>query len=709
MTLPATSESCFEVQYLDNTSTWRTFGIALDLGTILRTRRFGPGPGQSVTAQHWRVVKTGTADLTGSVLALDGVAFWKETADLASAVKLYDFDFDALTQRYVLVSTPGNIEVYHGDVRQASIRTPWTAAEVSVVNKVQELDTFLGFHVATAPLQITRQGAHTEWDSRAAVFTNIPLFDYDGTRAGGVNEVQQIEFDSFVGGETFNITLEQFVTDPIVYSGVAGTMAANLTAALEALQNVGAGGVTVTNTATDTYSVEFIAQNRAEDIGQMVPENIHTTAGGVFAATLTQGVEGGEALWSALRGYPGCGCFYQQRLYMGGFASRPQTVVGSVIGDFFNYNQKGEPSDIAVNEDLDTDEAVIIYGMFPGRHLQVFTSAAEFFFPIEPITAPAQIKRTTGRGARQGVPQGFMDGATIFVSRTGGGLVKFALDIYQQTYSAPWLNVMAPDLTTGVVDMAFRRALNPKQTDQALLVRGDGLMAVMMSLLDQNVIGFTRWTAGVAYPGAYLAACGDIAGDMHVAVRRELPAGTEIFLEAVDPAAYTDHQVLQLAGEDPITSLTLPAHMEGSTVSVMIDGLDAGDFTVTDGAAALPFAALRQATAGYLFVPTVTSLPLTMEEEEARTPVEVQMRTPRIAMLLGPTASALAGVAGDTLWKVPLKRRPNELLDGADPTPFSGWTSVSDIAGFNTTQQVTICAPRPGPFTLRQLAVTCIT
>jgi hypothetical protein len=699
-TLPATISQGLAVQYWDGLA-WQTFGTPGDLGTIKRTRRFGPGPRQAVVAQKWRVVRLGADDLTGGTITLDQIAFQTETGDL-SPVKLYNFDFDVDTQRYTLVATAGNIEVYHDDVRQASIPTPYTADQLLAVNKVQELDTFLGFHPEVPPLRITRQGANDQWDSRQAVFTNIPLFDYTGLKAGGVNEVQQITFDSYTAGDTFNITLEDFTTDPIAYSAVGATMAAQLTASLEALDNVGAGGVTVANTATDTYSVTFVGDNAAEDVGQMVPETIHSTSGGVFAATLTQGLPGGEAIISATRGWPACGAFYQQRLYMAGLASQPQTILGSVIGDFFNFDTKGRPTAAALNETLDTDEAVIIQAVYPGRHLQVFTTAAEFYFPTEPIVPPAGIKQTTRRGIQPSTPLGFMDGATVFVTRGGGGLCKFAYDVYQQSYTAPWLNVLAPDLVSGVVDMAFRRALSPKETDQALLVRDDGLLAVMMALLDQNVVGFTRWST----KGLFLAAVADLAGERHLAVQRTFRGITEIYLERVDPDAYTDHETLVPVVGDPVESVALPTYLAGETMTVMIDGLDAGDYVVgADGTLDLPFAALRQVAAGCLFVPLAYTLPLATTQDP-RPPVERQMRTGEIAVLLGPTANLNVGPEGGRLWPVPLKRRPKALLDGADAaTPFQGWSAVKDIEGFADEECVVLTQLRPGPLSIRQLVV----
>lgn len=700
MTLPASSPGAIAVQYQDADGVWRTFGAAADLGTLLRTRRFGPGPRQGVTAQAWRVVKIGDADLTGATVKLDAIAFWRETAAL-SPVRLYAFDFDVDTQRYVLAATPGNIEVYRARQRVASIRTPYTDEQLRAVTKVQELDTFLAFHVDVKPLRITRQGSHTQWDSRSATFVTIPVYDYDGTRAGGVNEVQQLTFDSYANGDTFNISLEDFTSNTLVYSNVPLTMIATLTAGLEDMPNVGAGGVAVTALGADRFRVEFIAQNRAQDVAEMAPRSIVTTSGGVFAATLTQGVEGGEAVISDTRGWPACGAFYQQRLYLGGLRSRPSTLLGSRIGDFFNFDTKGRPTAAAIDVTLDTDEATVIRAIYPGRHLQVFTSSAEFFAPTEPIVAPPSIKQTTRRGVQPGTPQAFMDSATVFVTRGGDGLCQFQYSQEQNSYSADWMNLLAAPLVKGVVDMAFRRARSPKEADLALLTRDDGMIAAMMALVSQNVVGFSRWTTD----GTYLAACADLAGDFHVAVQRATATGPEIFLEAVDATAWLDSEVKALAPSTPIEEIVGLGHLEGRTVAVMIDGIDGGDEIVAGGRVPLKWPALREAVAGCLFVPRMITLPLAMETDP-RPGGERQMRTGQIAVRFGPSANLNAGIAGGKLWPFPMRRRPALADDAAALAPFTGWDRISDIPGFSEEEAVELAQLRPGPLDIRVLAVT---
>ena len=61
----------------------------------------------------------------------------------------------------------------------------------------------------------------------------------------GTNEVQTLTFGGTPTGGTFTLTFDGYTTAPISWSSTNATLVANIDAALEALPNIGAGGVTV--------------------------------------------------------------------------------------------------------------------------------------------------------------------------------------------------------------------------------------------------------------------------------------------------------------------------------------------------------------------------------------------------------------------------------------------------------------------------------
>jgi hypothetical protein len=90
---------------------------------------------------------------------------------------------------------------------------------------------------------------------------------------------------------------------------------------------------------------------------------------------------GYEDSWSSTRGYPRSVTFHEGRLYFGGTKSRPSTLFGSRVADFFDFNPGQSLDDEGVEATLDTGTFNAIVDIFSGRNLQVFTTGAEFFVP----------------------------------------------------------------------------------------------------------------------------------------------------------------------------------------------------------------------------------------------------------------------------------------------------------------------------------------
>jgi hypothetical protein len=640
---------------------------------------------------------------------LDAVRFWKENAFL-SAVRVRDFSFDNKTQRYFHVHTYGNVEVYHAGARVASIPIPYDSAQTLAFTRTMKLDTVLLFHPLTPTVRITRQGAHDQWDARSLTYLSVPLFDYDGTKAGGVNEVQAIHFTSAVAGDTFEIVLEGQASSSVTYAGSNGTTAAAIQAALEGLGNVGAGNVTCANTGTDVFTVTFVGDTAAEDIGEMATKMLHTSAGSTYVATQVEGVEGGEDVISDARGWPSTGTFYQGRLYVGGLKSRPQTVLGSRITNSFQLKSQGSDTDI--NEDLDTNDTTTITQLFPGQHLQLFTSAAEFYFPNEPIVAPSAIKRATDRGIQPGVPPvrlpaGDGQTSTLFVVQGGGALAELLFDGFKANYTAQLISRLAthllanPDPITNaprnqIVDMGFRAALSPRDSDRALLIRDDGVAAVMHALREDDVTGFMRWTT----EGQFLSAAGDAAREEYVATLRN----GEVMLEKIDAAAILDCQVT-VAG--PTAGPISAPWLAGMTVTRYVDGRDAGD-VVADGAGNVPLAApaLRGVSVGVLFVPRLVSLPAVFQDDP-RQGLSIFGQLSILDVQVASTANLEGGQYGGDMFNFPLAAQEGLPADvGPGEQPFTGWTQLAGLGGVQNDTQWEIRQSRPGPMTILQVTST---
>lgn len=702
MAIPSTLNGAVALQYQNSVGNWVTVA-SCDLGSILRTRRLAVAPGQSIRATRWRIARIGNVDLGTAVFRIRAFAFQRETATL-SAHKRWSFDFDTGDQRYGLIATDGNIEVYRRGERVASIASPYIEGALKQVRTAQSLDTMLAFHADVAPYRIARQGSHGEWDSRPQPFENVPVFDYDGTRAGGINEVQQLSFTDFEPGETFNLTVENKTTSVIAYSGSMGALAAAVQSAMTALGNIGPGGVTVVSPSDKTLTVTYLNANRSDDVGELVAQVVSSVKGIVRTATVTQGKAGGEPVVSDGRGWPAAGLFYEGRLWLASPRSRPQTLIASRQGFPFDLNTEGGQPDKGIDVDLATDQSTRIIALFAGRQLQVFSQSAEFFCASQPITPPPAFPRTSSVGIQPETPLFEMDGGTLFIQAGGNAVSRYLYSDANQGYVVETLSSYAPHLTRGIVAGGMRRHRSTSEPNLAIWVRSDGTATAMTALLNQDVLGFTPWITD----GAFTEAGGELAGDLYVCTRRSSAQGERHRLEVLRDTHMLDASV-RVTGS--VTEVAGLGHLEGRTCVAYIDGADAGDVVVVDGVAALPYASLRSVEVGLLFVPRGRTLPAVMEQDP-RAGASMHARVGEIALRLGPTANLRIGMTGKRLWPVALKRRGGTgskaaLLDaGPGEDAFEGWTRLYPVPGFQDDAQIDWEQPRPGPLEIRELVVT---
>lgn len=118
-----------------------------------------------------------------------------------------------------------------------------------------------------------------------------------GAPSNGTTAVQTLTIGGTPTGGTFKLALEGFTSGPITWSATNATLVANIDAALEAMPNVGTGGVvTAVGTMTagiGTITLTFSGGNRAlMPIPAMTVANnsLTGTAPTLAVATTTPGV-----------------------------------------------------------------------------------------------------------------------------------------------------------------------------------------------------------------------------------------------------------------------------------------------------------------------------------------------------------------------------------------------------------------------------------
>jgi hypothetical protein len=119
----------------------------------------------------------------------------------------------------------------------------------------------------------------------------VGVYPTSGVPSAGTSEIQTITTSGTISGGTFTLSFEGFTTAAITWSSTNATLVANIDAALEALPNIGTGGVTTAvGTATagvGTFTVTFAGNLAAKAVGLMTATSSLTGSGAAVAVTET--------------------------------------------------------------------------------------------------------------------------------------------------------------------------------------------------------------------------------------------------------------------------------------------------------------------------------------------------------------------------------------------------------------------------------------
>lgn len=241
---------------------------------------------------------------------------------------------------------------------------------------------------------------------------------------------------------------------------------------------------------------------------------------------------GAEPVWSATRGYPGVCTFHQGRLVLAGSTSKPNSVWGSKINSFFDFDIGTGQADFAIFDTLDSDQYNKIQSVFSGRSLQVFTSGSEFYNTADVWTPETSAwKRTTGYGTRRLRPI-LIDGATLFVDRSGRTLRSFLYSFEEDGYVSPSANLMSSHLFSGAVALDAVKGTEADVSDLVYVVNDDGTVAVMNTMRAEQIQGWTHWTTEGTFKDVAV-----VNKQVYFFVQR----GNEYFIEVLDERTTTDH------------------------------------------------------------------------------------------------------------------------------------------------------------------------
>jgi hypothetical protein len=296
-----------------------------------RSRRHVALPGLTLPSYRaWRLIRQGTADLGSATASVGSFAMYSEAAATIGVARVINWTVDADTE-YQLIFMHGHVDVIR--TRPAptalvgSVSIPHSDAQLPEIKVARSRDLMLVFHKDVAPWAIFRyDGTDYNWDFRYQVFDSVTTFPWgDATVAGGLDEYQRLEVTGGTTGEEMRFELNGKFSPNIVYNTTHSTFAANVEAALEAMDDI----TSVTCTALNNgVQVQF----DGVDGKRRWPILIPVVVDGAMVPDMAR-VQGGRpdysTLWDWTHGFPRAGAFYQGRLWMCGIRDRASAIVAS--------------------------------------------------------------------------------------------------------------------------------------------------------------------------------------------------------------------------------------------------------------------------------------------------------------------------------------------------------------------------------------------
>lgn len=385
---------------------------------------------------------------------------------------------------------------------------------------------------------------------------------------------------------------------------------------------------TITLTASSTTGINNDQGFKATDVGRLIrikgTDNTwrslkitgYTSPTVVTAQLLGEPFVGVEPVadwrmgyWSDTTGYPSRGCFYQDRLWLGGSTLYPDIFAGSVVGAYEEFTQTSDNGEV-----LDTHAVVgrlnsrrmsrIKWMVGSDKGLLLGTGSQEYVLTaadgagktITPGNAKVQDSSSRGSSDTEPVP---IDNQVLYVQRSGRTIREFAFSYEADGYKSPSMSMLASHLgVSPFVKMVY--AAEPYSI--VWMLRTDGSVVGLTYNRDENVVGWHRhdFAGGIVESMSVIPATDQLQDTLWLVVRRTVNGQTRRYVErltrfwdfdmTIEDAHFVDCG-LRYTGA-PITEVYGLQHLEAmSDVYGLADNIPVGPLVVSGGKVVLDQAA----------------------------------------------------------------------------------------------------------------------
>lgn len=418
--------------------------------------------------------------------------------------------------------------------------------------------------------------------------------------------------------------------------------------------------------------------------------------------------------WGGTNKYPSCGCFYEQRLWLGGVPGFPETIWASMVGDYENFSVGVNDSDAIEFALVGKGQVSLIQWMEPRDYLIIGTTSSEWRVSSDDIGStltPTNVvaKQMTRIGSCDIQPITVMT-STLFVQRAGFKIQEFTYQWESDGYVAPDLTLLARSVFSDkIMGMVYQQ--EPYSIVWVWLT--DGTLYGLSYMRDQNVIGWHSHPLTNGKVISMVVIHGDGYNELWAIIERTVNGVMVRYVEMMEAffedsaTEYAENKGLHAFFVDSgityngesTTTITGLSHLEGQTVTILADG---------------NFQGLRTVAGGQITLDTAASvvhvgLPYTATMETQR--IEFLLKTGSVQGKLKKVHEITARVYRSGPFKAGrddahldlIYDREREIVLGAPYNLYTGDLNLGFDDSWNTLARMTIVQDKPMPFTLLAL------
>lgn len=239
-----------------------------------------------------------------------------------------------------------------------------------------------------------------------------------------------------------------------------------------------------------------------------------------------------EGAWNNYRGFPRCVAFFEQRLLFAATIHQPQTIWGSKVGDWENFDL-GVLDDSAVSYTLAGNQENPIKWLAPKEVVLAGTLGGEWRFgasdPRDPLTP-------TDVSARQQSQIGSVlavnvDDVVLYIDRQRARIREMAYDYNKDAWVSPDMSILAEHLMeSGLKEMAWHE--HPYRL--LWVVRNDGVLLSFTYQREHEVAAWAKHTTAGGQFESVTTVPGKCGDEAWFIVKRAIANGRR-YVEFIQP------------------------------------------------------------------------------------------------------------------------------------------------------------------------------